>query len=185
MAERKAISKKLRVEVFKRDSFTCQYCGRMSPDVILEVDHIKPVAKGGTNNILNLVTSCSECNRGKGARELSDSSVVSVQQKQLAEMNERRIQLQMMIDWRNGLAEILETQVDAIDSIFLEMFNRLLTPDGRTGIKALIKRFSFSEVYDGAEIACSKYRTPEEAFQKIGGVCYNRKHGIGANAYGD
>ena len=40
MGQRKTLSKKIRFEVFKRDKFTCQYCGRMSPDVILEVDHI-------------------------------------------------------------------------------------------------------------------------------------------------
>ena len=44
---RKAISVKLRFEVFKRDNFTCQYCGRKSPDVILHVDHIDPVKNGG------------------------------------------------------------------------------------------------------------------------------------------
>ena len=48
---RKPLSKKIRFEVFKRDKFTCQYCGRMSPDVILEVDHIEPVAEGGDNEI--------------------------------------------------------------------------------------------------------------------------------------
>lgn len=36
MSKRKSISKKLRFEVFKRDGFTCQYCGRMAPDVVLE-----------------------------------------------------------------------------------------------------------------------------------------------------
>ena len=50
--KRKNLPKKIRFEVFKRDSFTCQYCGRMAPDVILEVDHILPVAEGGTNNII-------------------------------------------------------------------------------------------------------------------------------------
>lgn len=52
---RKPITKKLRFEVFKRDAFTCQYCGRMVPDVILEVDHINPVANGGDNDIMNLI----------------------------------------------------------------------------------------------------------------------------------
>lgn len=62
MAKRKTITKKLRFEVFKRDNFTCQYCGRMAPDVILEIEHVNPVSKGGDNNILNLVTSCQDCN---------------------------------------------------------------------------------------------------------------------------
>lgn len=49
MEKRKAISQTLRFEVFKRDLFTCQYCGKRAPDVVLEVDHIKPVSKGGSN----------------------------------------------------------------------------------------------------------------------------------------
>lgn len=64
-SKRQPLSKKIRFEVFKRDKFTCAYCGRKAPDVILEVDHIIPVAKGGDNNITNLITSCIDCNRGK------------------------------------------------------------------------------------------------------------------------
>ena len=45
--ERKSISKKIRFEVYKRDKFTCQYCGRKATDVILNVDHIEPISKGG------------------------------------------------------------------------------------------------------------------------------------------
>lgn len=52
---RKNITKKMRFDVFKRDTFTCQYCGRVAPDVVLEIDHIKPVAKGGTNDIKFMV----------------------------------------------------------------------------------------------------------------------------------
>lgn len=62
---RKGLSKKIRFEVFKRDQFTCQYCGKKAPDVILHVDHIQPVSKGGTNDLLNLITSCQDCNLGK------------------------------------------------------------------------------------------------------------------------
>lgn len=47
MANRIPISKKLRFEVFKRDCFTCQYCGEKAPNVKLEVDHIKPVSNYG------------------------------------------------------------------------------------------------------------------------------------------
>lgn len=58
---------KLRFEILLRDNFTCQYCGRKSPEVILEVDHIFPRAKGGELlNKDNLITACFECNRGKG-----------------------------------------------------------------------------------------------------------------------
>lgn len=70
MPKRRSMGKKLRFEIFKRDSFTCQYCGRQPPEVVLEVDHICPVSKGGESNRLNLVTSCQDCNRGKSDREL-------------------------------------------------------------------------------------------------------------------
>jgi len=50
MGERKALSKKVRFEVFKRDSFTFQYCGKSAPAMILEVDHLKPVSKDGDND---------------------------------------------------------------------------------------------------------------------------------------
>ena len=62
---RKPISKRTRFEVFKRDMFSCQYCGKKSPDVVLHVDHIKPVSKGGKNTITNLITACRDCNLGK------------------------------------------------------------------------------------------------------------------------
>ena len=68
--ERKSLSKKLRFEIFKRDQFTCQYCGQQPPDVVLEVDHIMPVSKGGDNDEMNLVTACFDCNRGKADRVL-------------------------------------------------------------------------------------------------------------------
>lgn len=56
---------KLRFNVFNRDSFTCQYCGRKAPDIVLEIDHVIPKSKGGLNNIENLKSCCSDCNQGK------------------------------------------------------------------------------------------------------------------------
>ena len=59
---------KIRFEIFKRDNFTCQYCGRnVKEDKIkLHLEHIIPKNKGGDNSINNLTTSCEECNLGKG-----------------------------------------------------------------------------------------------------------------------
>ena len=66
--DRKPLSKKTRFEVFKRDSFKCQYCGKSAPEVVLNVDHIVPVAADGKNDIMNLITSCFDCNSGKSDR---------------------------------------------------------------------------------------------------------------------
>jgi len=75
VSDRKTLSKKLRFEVFKRDDFTCQYCGVQPPKVVLEVDHIHPVAEGGTDDQENLITACDKCNRGKGKRMLGDKII--------------------------------------------------------------------------------------------------------------
>lgn len=55
----------LRWEVWEDDDFTCQGCGVRRG---LTIDHIVPVAKGGTNDRSNLQTLCGSCNSGKGAR---------------------------------------------------------------------------------------------------------------------
>lgn len=68
MAIRKSISKGTRYAIFARDNFTCRYCGRQAGTVVLVVDHIKPVAHGGDNDPSNLITSCEDCNAGKGAK---------------------------------------------------------------------------------------------------------------------
>lgn len=103
---RRPISKKQRFEIFKRDKFTCQYCGRMAPDVVLEIDHIKPVCEGGTNGDLNLITSCFDCNRGKGKNKISENSSIKKQQEQLKLLSERREQLELLIQWKETLSSI-------------------------------------------------------------------------------
>jgi HNH endonuclease len=72
MSGSSALGVRTRFEVFKRDAFTCQYCGRKSPDVVLQVDHIVPRADGGLNDVINLTTSCWECNHGKSDHPLNE-----------------------------------------------------------------------------------------------------------------
>lgn len=55
--------------IFERDNYLCVYCG--DGEGPLEVDHIHPVAKGGTDALENLCCSCRTCNRSKGAKLLA------------------------------------------------------------------------------------------------------------------
>lgn len=66
--KREQIPQSVRFSVFRRDNFTCVYCGRSSPEVVLHADHAKSVAEGGLDIEANLVTACSDCNFGKGRR---------------------------------------------------------------------------------------------------------------------
>ncbi|MFC8531891.1 HNH endonuclease [Nocardia sp. NPDC057227] len=60
-----SVSKRVRYEVLRRDNHTCRYCGGAAPDVKLTVDHVVPVALGGSDDPTNLVTACADCNGGK------------------------------------------------------------------------------------------------------------------------
>lgn len=182
--EREPISKRLRFEVFKRDAFTCQYCGKKSPDVILEVDHIEPVSKGGKNTMLNLVTSCKECNSGKSNIRLSDTSAIEKQQKSLAELNEKQEQLRMLLKWRSGLLKIESSELDAILDNWTRLTGYHLTETGISIIKKQLKDFGVRAVLEAMDIVFKYLRydkngritsdSVELAFNKIKGVCYIR-----------
>lgn len=62
-----AVSRRLRFEILRRDNHTCRYCGRSAPEVPLRVDHVVPVALGGSDDPSNLVTACEPCNSGKSS----------------------------------------------------------------------------------------------------------------------
>lgn len=151
--QRIAISKKLRFEVFKRDSFACVYCGASAPTVVLHVDHLKPVASGGDNDIMNLVTACFDCNAGKGARELSDQSALAKQRANLEDLNERRVQLEMLLEWRESLADLEDTRVKAVtDAIAAASAGeRLVSEQGKLHVKRWLKKFSLAEVLDAVD----------------------------------
>ena len=60
-------SRKLtRSEIFNRDHYTCQYCGKVTRELTL--DHIIPRYRGGEHTWENVVTSCISCNRRKAGR---------------------------------------------------------------------------------------------------------------------
>lgn len=63
--ERAKVSNELRQEIFERDGYTCVNCGSTEKE-LLEIDHIKPISKGGKTEPGNLQTLCHDCNIRKG-----------------------------------------------------------------------------------------------------------------------
>jgi hypothetical protein len=167
MTKRTAISKKIRFEVMKRDSFKCQYCGRSAPEIILVIDHIHPVADGGDNNITNLITSCFDCNAGKSDRKLSDSSTMEKRKKQLDELQERREQIELMAAWQIELMELEDQAVYEIDQLWRIVTKRqfYLNDHGKKLVKGWIKKFGLSEVMESLRISTDQYL--EESDGKI------------------
>ena len=62
-----SVSRRLRYEILRRDDHTCRYCGAGAPNVKLTVDHVLPIALGGSDEASNLVTACADCNAGKSS----------------------------------------------------------------------------------------------------------------------
>ncbi|MDE6903330.1 MAG: HNH endonuclease [Lachnospiraceae bacterium] len=69
--QRALMTSRLRQSIKERDNFTCKYCGvsvEKEPHLLLEIDHIVPVSKGGMTTEDNLQTLCWKCNRSKGSK---------------------------------------------------------------------------------------------------------------------
>lgn len=69
--QRALMTPKLREKIKERDGYTCQICGlsnKDEPNLLLEIDHIIPLSKGGMTTEGNLQILCWRCNRSKGAK---------------------------------------------------------------------------------------------------------------------
>jgi hypothetical protein len=177
LSARKAISKKTRFEVFKRDLFLCQYCGAHPPEVILHVDHIMPVAAGGTNDSDNLTTACEACNQGKGCRELT--SVPEPLATKAARVAEAEEQLR-------GYQEIMSARAERLEDEKWQVAEILWPGCSENGadrrnllsIKQFIEKIGLYPVLEAAEIA--KAWRPwggYKMFLYFCGVCWKRVRG--------
>ncbi len=61
--------------VFLRDHYTCQYCGKSYAQNKLTIDHVIPRSRGGTTTWENVVTACHYCNIKKGDRHLMEANM--------------------------------------------------------------------------------------------------------------
>lgn len=194
--KRKTLSKKTRFEVFKRDSFKCQYCGACAPEAILVVDHIDPISKNGADEMVNYITACQPCNAGKSDRRLDDTTVLQKQKAQLDELNTRREQLEMMLDWRNGLKSLDETALEAVCDEWknLTKGQYYLNDTGQQKVRQLLAKYKLAEVLDAMKVAATQYLrfgsdgvlnkdSVDEAWDKVKGVAHNTKEGVDRYVY--
>ena len=72
--QRKLMTQELREQIIERDQSICQICHKKCRRDEIEIDHIKPVSKGGKTTISNLQVLCSTCNRQKSNKWLEDMS---------------------------------------------------------------------------------------------------------------
>jgi len=177
---RKGISKKVRFEVFKRDSFRCVYCGSAASEVFLVVDHVEPVAKGGPNDIMNLVSSCESCNAGKGDRILSDASVIAKRRKQSEMLAERREQALAVLEWQRGLAGIREEIARKTLAPLMQGTGWELSESGLRKVMVLIKEVGVEHVVEAASssteflVRDESGNVSQESWEKAYGEVFRR-----------
>lgn len=161
-----------RFKVLMRDGFKCRYCGKKSDEKQLEVDHIIPRSRGGSNNLENLITSCFECNRGKRDKTLIESAPeveISEQTKIAIEAYKKKVQ-----------------EEDAA-RVFIKYFldraphEHYLNSHELRMFREYNKKFHADIVFEAIDIAIDKYipvvATPKDyylAIKKIGGISHNK-----------
>ena len=137
-----SITKSVRFSVFDRDNYTCRYCGKTIEDgITLEVDHVIPRAKGGGDEIGNLVTACFDCNRGKSDKEIGATAPETERdrRRRLQELAETRRSAEELVALSEAKAERFQAWVnivcritgkDQTDRRFCEQAERLANEFG-------------------------------------------------------
>lgn len=179
-SEVRSISKKIRFEVFKRDGFKCAYCGQSPPQVILEIDHVEAVSKGGNSDINNLITSCFDCNRGKSniplekiPPQLSDNLEV---------LREKETQLK---EYRKFIKKIQEREnkdVEYISKIYAGFYGWQWTENFKSvSLKRFLSDLPLHEVENALQITMAKFLSKEDTEEFVNkatnyfcGICWNK-----------
>ena len=169
-----AISKKQRFEIFKRDGFVCQYCGRKPPEIVLELDHIMSRKRKGKDEPENLITACFDCNRGKGSRDLKVAPDSIKKKKEV--LKEKREQLKEFHKLQEEIQNaILEDVIKlAIHWEELSQNKEELTAAGKRNIKHLLRTFTFYEIQEAMEIAWQKLNL-DDRFAYTCGILWTQK----------
>lgn len=188
-----SLSVRTRFEVFKRDRFTCSYCGRHTPDVLLEVDHIVPRAAGGSDEITNLTTACADCNRGKSDKLLDESSAPTVTRAVVDDLRERLEQAAAYTELVGQQAGLADKQLDLINEAWARTFGAVTHesaegvrwafegygrfPDDNT-LRRFIRTLPVHEVLAAVEITGSRFSSATSGACKFFyAVCWRRIRG--------
>jgi len=177
-----SISKKIRFEVFKRDNFTCAYCGRTPPAVTLEIDHINPKSRKGKDNINNLITACFDCNRGK--KDIPLKKIPTSLKINLEVLKEKEMQLAEYNKFVQKTERRINKQMQEVDDIYNSYFPNYCLSDNfkKVSLKRFFAHLPQQEILDSMNIACSKMNyNKDKAIPYFCGICWNKIKGTTLN----
>lgn len=150
---RKALSKRTRFEIFKRDHFRCLYCGATPTQKVLRVDHVKPVVEGGTNDTANLVTSCFDCNAGKGPVPLEERKLTAGFANEAEKEHAEQIR-----EWLKIQRDINDAREEVANEFTTYWAERIgpMTQDMANRFSRLPKEWSAAKLIEAMEITARK-----------------------------
>jgi DnaD/phage-associated family protein len=169
------ISKKIRFEVFKRDEFRCRYCGSTPPECVLEIDHIIPKSKGGKDELINLLTSCFDCNRGKGCRKI-DSKVSRPDIKEInSELKEQVEATELYYSLQKDILSVKESQLNLCLDYWYENGSSYISPKQVSSLRNFLNEFPADTIVEAMSIACNKVNGWNNKFRYMCGILHNWK----------
>ncbi len=151
------VSKSKRFDIFARDGFTCQYCGQRPPDVILEPDHIVAVANGGTNEDMNLITSCFDCNRGKRDKVLGEVHPRPDADLHWLQVAQERVEIDRYLEAKRERDAAFELLTQALCEVWMTHLTDEYHPRDRQW-SIWLATYSPEEVEEAIKITASPYQ---------------------------
>jgi hypothetical protein len=174
-----ALGKRVRFEILKRDDFKCQYCGRTSKEVTLEVDHIIAKAQGGSDLPENLLAACFDCNRGKSKISLGHTLVLK---RDLKKEKAALKKAKAIMDHDAEQARLLEELTDEMMKNFTTFLFEY-PEQSRASMKYFLKKLGKDGVCESMDRTSMKWGASEHGMSRVNlfkyfcGVCHNKIKG--------
>jgi len=167
------MTKRKRFQIFKRDSFTCGYCGRQPPEVTLEVDHVIPKCEGGGDDKDNLITSCFDCNRGKAGESLTVVPRTLADRTQRIEEGEAQYKAYQRAVRATKSRKTKE--VTRVHIIFKAVFpDDELSRSSLRSVRMFIEKLGIEEVADSMDMACDRIAVSSGVWKYFCGTCWRK-----------
>lgn len=183
--------KRIKYEVFEKDSFKCQFCGTGAPVVTLQLIRIQDTQQNDEwLDTAFLSTSCKICEKKKsGVDEKSlQNGYISID-----ELEERLQQLKMLINWRKGMLNIRKQQLTNLVSYWENKVPGFVTNNDQKKFAATyISKFSSDEIRSAMDMAVDKFIKYSDdgtldkhsmliAFAKIPEICLTKTELVNAH----
>ncbi len=174
-----ALSKRLRFKIFEKYNFTCQYCGRKPPEVVLEVDHVVSRKDGGLDEEMNLICSCFDCNRGKRETSLDIQKIKNQNfKKELEYLEERQQQLEAYYNFIKRKEELENEELSVFQRAWEDSSQgeNSLTDHGLNEIRKLKEAYPTELVLEAIKLAWKNEKVANnEKFRYMCGILKNKQ----------